>query len=259
MMHTLSVLVLVIALSLIVACKITATEDVASTTTRTTDHSDLSRTSTDDNTTVVNDVTGNVDTKDFDTFLMACSQGDIDTVKEFVQNDTSYYVTAYSKNGGESCLHVAGILGQATVTQYILQNGGNPNQRSQNIQHGLRMTPLSWNVYGNHIENVQLLLQAGADVNLDFDYVVDGTLQKVTVFDLLLYIHSNINFNDDNAMSDDETNSDHEESVYSKTARVMYDLLRRHGAQRYTDLVQPPNQMEKDAVTGSSNNQQLEL
>lgn len=191
-----------------------------------------------------------VDTKDFEEFLMACSTGDINKVKEFVQKDTQYYVTAYSKNGGESCLHVAGILGQATVTRYILQHGGNPDQRSQNIQHGLRMTPLSWNVYGNHIENVQLLLQAGANVNLDFDYTVDGTLQKVTVFDLLLYIHSDIDLeNSTETVDETNTNNENQEKLMNqKKARSMRDLLLQYGAKRYSDLDEINNDNSKNDI-----------
>lgn len=183
---------------------------------------------------------------------MACSQGDIETVKEFVEND-SYYVTAYSKNGGESCLHVAGILGQSLVTQYILQNNGNPNQRvSKNIQSGLRMTPLSWNVYGNHIDNVQLLLKAGADVNLDFDYVIDGTLQKVTVLDLLLYVNSKIDFdNEAQKESKEDKNSDEDEEwSYERRVRSMHDLLLQHGAKRYIDI---------ESSHSNNSNQKVEL
>jgi hypothetical protein len=237
MQHQLTYVLLLVAISLIISCKRTTGEDPLSSTTTTTASTTINRTITHDGSTV--DL--QVDTKDFETFLMACSQGDIDTVREYVQNnDTKHYVTAYSKNGGESCLHVAGILGQATVTQYILQNGGNPNQRSQNIPHGLRMTPLSWNVYGNHIENVQLLLTAGANANLDFDYIIDGTQQKVTVLDLLLYIHG-IDFRNDH-----ESTADEKEAV-----RAMHDLLLQHGAQRYSDLQQVHPIIEHDASAGN--------
>ena len=244
-------MVAMVVLNLIFNCTLAATENLASTTETTGPHNENRETT----------VTGDdVDTnKDFEKFLMACSQGDIDTVKEFVQKDTKYYVTAYSQNGGESCLHVAGILGQATVTQYILQQGGNPNQRSQNIPQGLRMTPLSWNVYGNHIENVQLLLKAGADVNLDFDYVVNGTIQKVTVFDLLLYIHSNINLMNENEPTTDETAADNnndtegnEEISYEKTVRAMRDLLLQYDAKRHTDV--QVDRIESDAIHNNNNN-----
>lgn len=31
------------------------------------------------------------------------------------------------------------------------------------------MHPLSWNVYGGHVDNIKVLLENGATVNLDFD------------------------------------------------------------------------------------------
>mmetsp|Transcript_19979 Transcript_19979/g.20295 ORF Transcript_19979/g.20295 Transcript_19979/m.20295 type:complete len:82 (-) Transcript_19979:405-650(-) len=48
------------------------------------------------------------------------------------------------------------------------------------------MHPLSWNVYGGHFENVVLLLEAGAEINADFDYIVgaDAEKKKVTVLDI---------------------------------------------------------------------------
>ena len=78
---------------------------------------------------------------------------------------------------------MAGILGQAAVTQWILQQAdADPNVRST-FEAGLRMHPLSWNIFHGHVTNVQLLLQAGANVNLDFDHMI--TQQPVTVLDVL--------------------------------------------------------------------------
>jgi hypothetical protein len=50
------------------------------------------------------------------------------------------------------------------------------------------MHPLSWNVYGGHLENIRLLLQHGADVDLDFDSMVGSPPQPVTSFDVLLQL-----------------------------------------------------------------------
>ena len=48
------------------------------------------------------------------------------------------------------------------------------------------MTPLSWNVYGNHVENCRLLLEHGAQVNADFDYTSSQTGKlTVTVLDIV--------------------------------------------------------------------------
>lgn len=240
------VLTLIIQYNILVLSKygVAAAADATSTSTTTATQND-----NDSATTKYTNDIDEIDAKDFEKFLMACSQGDIDTVKEYIEKDTAYYVTAYSKNGGESCLHVAGILGQSSITQYILQHGGNPNQRSQNAQDGLRMTPLSWNVYGNHIENAQLLLEAGADVNLDFDYVMDGTLQKVTVFDLLLYINSNIDL-ENNTDTEDKTSHSEEKLSYIRKVQTMYALLEQHGAKRYTEL---------DRIKSTNSNQKGEL
>jgi ankyrin repeat protein len=162
----------------------------------------------------------------FDEFLMACSKGDMQIVENEVREHPEY-VLGQSRNG-ESCLHVAGILGQADVTRFILQHGGNPNQRST-YEHGLRMTPLSWNVYGKHLSNVRLLLDAGADVNLDFDYMENGEKIIVTVLDLLYVIEI---FSENDAHSDGRNDTAVDRKHYD-----MRDLLLRHGAKRYQDLL----------------------
>ena len=45
------------------------------------------------------------------------------------------------------------------------------------------MHPLSWNVYGGHYEIVKLLLDHGAEINLDFDLSANSD-EKVTVLDI---------------------------------------------------------------------------
>lgn len=47
------------------------------------------------------------------------------------------------------------------------------------------MHPLSWNVYGGHIDNVRLLLENGADANLDFDSMTEDKI-PVTAMDIAL-------------------------------------------------------------------------
>ena len=46
------------------------------------------------------------------------------------------------------------------------------------------MHPLSWNVYAGHIENIKLLLEYDADVNLDFDSMGQPP-KPVTALDVL--------------------------------------------------------------------------
>ena len=91
------------------------------------------------------------------------------------------FATAFSEMG-ESCLHAASIMGHIPVTEAVLKAGGNPNVRSTFAQ-GLRMTPLSWNVFGGHVENAQVLLEAGADVNMPFDHMTAEGKETVTVLD----------------------------------------------------------------------------
>lgn len=93
------------------------------------------------------------------------------------------WISATTDNG-EACLHLAGIYGHSDVTTLLLQKGANPNIRST-WKDGLRMHPLSWNVYGGHVENAKLLLENGADINAHFDSMVDSD-QSVTVTDVAL-------------------------------------------------------------------------
>jgi hypothetical protein len=88
----------------------------------------------------------------------------------------------------------AGIYGHAHIAELVLQAGGDANIRST-FAGGLRMTPLSWNVYGGHVAATKVLLQHGAHVNLDFDAAShsgrkgsSSTKKKVTVYDVLMDI-----------------------------------------------------------------------
>jgi hypothetical protein len=82
------------------------------------------------------------------------------------------------------CSCGSGIYGHDKITKLLLETGADPNARST-FEKGLRMHPLSWNVYGGHVENIRLLLEYGADVNLDFDSMGQPP-QAVHVLDVLL-------------------------------------------------------------------------
>ena len=101
--------------------------------------------------------------------------------------DSKEWIHATTENG-ESCLHLAGIYGHSDVTSLLLKKGADPNVRST-WEDGLRMHPLSWNVYGGHLENVRLLLENGADVNADFDSMgKKEERQPVTITDIALQL-----------------------------------------------------------------------
>jgi Ankyrin repeats (3 copies) len=162
----------------------------------------------------------------FEHFLTACAEGNLQVVEILLQEHADI-LTGHSRQG-ESCLHAAGIYGQTAVTKLVLQHGGNPNQRSTFAQ-GLRMTPLSWNVYGGHVETAQALLEAGAHVNMDFDHMTStGELELLTALDLL---YSNM---PDSAATGKDTGQDE----YYKKQADMRDLLLKHGAKQYFELAE---------------------
>jgi ankyrin repeat protein len=99
-------------------------------------------------------------------FFKACVNGIMDVLKAIIEIHPKW-VHKVTKDG-EHCLHLAAIKGQTEVTTYMLQQGADPNIRST-FSAGLRMHPLSWNVYRGNYENVKVLLDGGANVNLDFD------------------------------------------------------------------------------------------
>lgn len=158
----------------------------------------------------------------FDDFMMACTEGNLQVLEIMIEEHPDF-ITKRTKQG-ESCLHGAGIKGQTGVTKTILRHGGNPDQRST-FSQGLRMTPLSWNVYGGHIETAKILLEAGANVNLDFDQASDsGTEELATVLDILY------------SSMQGQTKSSKDPWHLKNLA--MEQLLLQYGAKRYKDLIQ---------------------
>jgi len=120
-------------------------------------------------------------------FFNACSGGDVDQVAKSLEEHPTW-INAFTENG-ETCLHLTGIYGHSAVTKLLLKKGADPNIRST-YEMGLRMHPLSWNVYGGHLDNIELLLEFGADINLDFDSM-KGDGVAVTSLDVLLELLKN--------------------------------------------------------------------
>jgi len=120
-------------------------------------------------------------------FFNACSGGNFDVLAKALEENPDW-IHGHTENG-ETCLHLTGIYGHSDVTVMLLQKGADPNVRST-YEKGLRMHPLSWNVYGGHLMNIKVLLDHGADVNLDFDSMKgDGVV--VTSLDVLLELLKN--------------------------------------------------------------------
>ena len=120
-------------------------------------------------------------------YFFACSGGKLDIVQTSLETNPNW-VNLRTENG-ESCLHLTGIYGHSSVTKHLLEDAkikADPNIRST-FDQGLRMHPLSWNVYGGHYDNIELLLKAGADPNLDFDSMGQPPT-SVTSLDVVLQL-----------------------------------------------------------------------
>jgi hypothetical protein len=161
--------------------------------------------------------------EEFDNFLHACTNGEMDVLEIALTEDPHYVHGKIAM--GESCLHVAGIKGQTAVTKRLLQAGADPNVRSD-YEKGLRMHPLSWNVYGGHVETARALLEGGANVNLDIDHMIRPT-EKVTVLDLVLAMLQGYDGEDEEKYKDNPTVG---------KQFLMRDLLLEFGAKQFKDL-----------------------
>lgn len=150
--------------------------------------------------------------KAFEDFFFGCSGGKLWLVKEELSKHPDW-VHARTNNG-ETCLHLNGIYGHTDLTRYLLEEAGaDPNVRST-YEQGLRMHPLSWNVYGGHYDTIALLLKHGANVNLPFDGMGDSG--PVTALDVVLQLV-------ENEAGDDR---------FAKIEK----LLREHGAKTMKEL-----------------------
>ena len=147
--------------------------------------------------------------------IQACTEGKVDVVKEVLAENPDWINE--KSHQGESCLHVSGIYGQEEITALLLSKGADPNIRSS-FHQGLRMHPLSWNLFHGHVGNAKLLLEGGADVNADFDHM--GTQTPVTSLDIVEEILSKMSDTDERLPEFNE----------------LKDLLIKHGAMRIADL-----------------------
>jgi len=120
---------------------------------------------------------------------------------------------------GETCLHLTAISGSVAIAKAAIAAGGDLNARAT-CEECLRMTPLSWLTYGGKYELIEVLLKAGADINLTFDGFEDG--QLFTAMDVAK------RFAD--ARSKEEENE--EVDPFVKTLEV----LTAHGGKVYADL-----------------------
>jgi len=166
---------------------------------------------------------GDAPDDEFSKYLHACSEGELELVEILLEEHPEY--ANRQSTQGEGCLHVAAILGQTAITKTALKAGADPNQRST-FGEGLRMTPLSWNVYGGHVDTAKALLEAGANVNLDFDNMMKPD-ETVTVLDILYDVILSVG-------RDEKTDPD--DPHYGKYLK-MKELLLENGAKRWKDVL----------------------
>eukprot|EP00978_Attheya_sp_CCMP212_P041209 scaffold233258_cov55-Attheya_sp.AAC.2 len=148
-------------------------------------------------------------------FFTACSSGDVELIAAELSKNKEWANTR--TQDGETCLHLAAIPGSEALTKILLEAGADPNVRST-FKMGLRMHPLSWNVYGGHYKSAILLLDAGADIDADFDKSMEEDI-KLTVLDVAEEIAS---------QQTDQT----EQNSFVQTSK----LLKARGAKKYSEL-----------------------
>jgi len=112
-------------------------------------------------------------------FYDACAHGKLEKVKNFIAEDPEW--VNRPTPDGETCLHLTAVTKSYEVAEYIVGLGADVNKRVTHSK-GLRMMPLAWHAYGGNHKIVRLLLDNGADVNLDFDL---DAKRKATVTDVL--------------------------------------------------------------------------
>ena len=102
----------------------------------------------------------------------------------------------------------------------MIDLNANVNHRTTH-QKGLRMTPLSWHVYSGNLEIVRLLLDNGAEINLDFD--LDESGKKGTVMNVSTMLTE----------KDPQQNSNGKDDPFLK----IHQLLIQRGGKTYEELL----------------------
>jgi len=187
-------------------------------------------------------------------YFFACSGGKTDTVRALLEQHGEDLANAKTRDG-ETCLHLASIdtTGQAVrITEALLAAGADPDVRTT-FEQGQRMHPLSWNVYAGNHDIVELLLDAGAGINDDFDlYPPNAPLQTIVT---ALDIAERLSGVEDMADSVEKGEGRDGNSQQPKASdggedprdrfKLTFDLLKARGGKKWEDIVKEREQEQE--------------
>lgn len=173
-------------------------------------------------------------------FFFACSGGKTDTIRKLLDKHGKDLANLKT-NEGETCLHLCSIdtTGQAVhIAKALLEAGADPNVRTT-FEQGQRMTPLSWHTYAGNYDIVELLLDAEADINKDFDlHPPSAPVQTiVTALDIAEKLSGVEDMAESVEKEEKDKNSNGEGNDPRDRFKLTYDLLKSRGGKNWEDIV----------------------
>lgn len=172
-------------------------------------------------------------------YFFACSGGKTDTIRKLLDKHGKDLANLKTKEG-ETCLHLCSIdtTGQAVhIAKALLEAGADPNVRTT-FEQGQRMTPLSWHTYAGNYDIVELLLDAGANINEDFDlHPPSAPVQTiVTALDIAEKLSGVEDMADSVEKEEKDKNSNGEGNDPRDRFKLTYDLLKSRGGKKWEDI-----------------------
>ena len=174
-------------------------------------------------------------------YFFACSGGKTDTVRKLLDGHGKDLANLKTKEG-ETCLHLCSIdtTGQAVhIARALLEAGADPNVRTT-FEQGQRMTPLSWHTYAGNYDIIELLLDAGANINTDFDlHPPSAPVQTiVTALDIAEKLSGVEDMADSVEKEENDKNSNGEGTDPRDRFKLTYDLLKSRGGRKWEHIEQ---------------------
>ena len=174
-------------------------------------------------------------------YFFACSGGKTDAIRKLLDKHGKDLANAKTKEG-ETCLHLCSIdtTGQAVhIARALLEAGADPNVRTT-FEQGQRMTPLSWHTYAGNYDIIKLLLDAGANINTDFDlHPPSAPVQTiVTALDIAEKLSGVEDMADSVEKGEKDKNSNGEGTDPRDRFKLTYDLLKSRGGRKWEHIEQ---------------------